>query len=348
MEAARSVEAAFFPLDEELNLPLSGLTPHAQQGLVVLASILPFASAALQLETLLNVQVSKSTVRRLTEQAGACLQQWQDACAHPLSDQGPQQAAGSRLALATDGVLVPVVPHEWAEVKMTTIGEVGRTKQGEPHCEQLSYFARLADAQTFGDLASFEMRRRRVDQAKEVAALNDGAEWIVGFVQGHRADAVRILDFAHAAQYLHEIETLALNVGVTLPPTWASQQVHDLKQEGQPTCSSKCGGSASRLQVRRWPRKWPICVNGKGKCSIGSIRQTDGLLALALPKAATNWSCRRASKGPACIGTARRSMRCWRCERRCVVVVGPRTGRWSGTTGALLAESGFVSAVKPL
>lgn len=232
MEAARSVEAGFFPLDDELELPLSGLTPHAHQGLVLLGSMVPFASAATHLQTLLNVQVSKSTVRRLTEQAGACLQHWQDACAHPLSEQGPQQEAGSRLALATDGVLVPVLPNEWAEVKMTTIAQVGQTKQGEPHCEQLSYFARLADAETFGDLASYEMRRRSVDQADEVAAVNDGAEWIAGFVQGHRADAVRILDFAHAAQYLHEIETLALGAAVALPPTWASQQVHELKEEG--------------------------------------------------------------------------------------------------------------------
>lgn len=115
---------------------------------------------------------------------------------------------------------------------MTTIGEVCQTKQGEPHCEKLSYFARLADAQTFADLASFEMRRRRVDQAKEVVALNDGAEWIVGFVQGHRADALRILDFAHAAQYIAEIGTLAQSAAVTLPPTWLAEQLHDLKHEG--------------------------------------------------------------------------------------------------------------------
>jgi hypothetical protein len=194
--------------------------------------MLPFASAATHLETLLKVQVSKSTVRRLTEQAGACLQQWQDQQAHPLSVCEQPEAGASRLAVATDGVLIPVLPNEWAEVKMTTIGEVHQTKQGEPHCEKLSYFARLADAETFGDLASFEMRRRRVDQAREGAALNDGAEWIQGFVQGHRADAVRILDFAHAAGYLSEIGTLAQNAGVTLPSAWVSEQLHDLKQEG--------------------------------------------------------------------------------------------------------------------
>ncbi|GHO81939.1 hypothetical protein KSD_97100 [Ktedonobacter sp. SOSP1-85] len=148
-EPARSVEAGFFPLDEELDLPSSGLTPHAHQGLVLLGSLLPFASAAKHLHILLHVQVSKSTVRRLTEQAGACLHQWQDLQAHPLSEDIEPQVGACRLVMATDGVLIPVLPNEWAEVKMTTIGEIGQTQQEEPHSEQLSYFARLAEDETW-------------------------------------------------------------------------------------------------------------------------------------------------------------------------------------------------------
>src|SRR5437588_404366 len=82
--------------------------------------------------------------------------QVQDQHAHPLSVDAEPEEGASRLVMATDGVLIPVLPNEWAEVKMTTIGEVGQTKQGDPHCEQLSYFARLAEAETFADLASSE------------------------------------------------------------------------------------------------------------------------------------------------------------------------------------------------
>jgi hypothetical protein len=181
MECARTVEAGFFPLDLELELPASGLTPHAHQGLVVLGALVPFAQAAKHLETLVGVQVSTSTVRRLSEQAGTCLQQKQDQQAHPLAEGDcREQKPPSRLAMATDGVLVPVRPGDWAEVKMVTIGEV-QQRQQDPHCEELSYFARLTDAATFADLAAGEIRRRGVDRAKEVAAIADGAEWIVGF-----------------------------------------------------------------------------------------------------------------------------------------------------------------------
>jgi hypothetical protein len=73
---------------------------------------------------------------------------------------------------------------------------------------------------------------RGVDQARAVAAVNDGAEWIQGFVQSHRADAVRILDFAHAAQYVGEIATLAEQAGVTRPANWFAEQLKALKEQG--------------------------------------------------------------------------------------------------------------------
>lgn len=135
--------------------------PHAHQGLVLLASMVPYACAATHLETLLNVQVSKSTARRLTEQAGACLQAWPDPQTHPSGGDEPGEEAASQAVLATDGVVIPVWPNEWAEVKMVTSGEVSQTRPGEAHSEKLRSSARLADAESFPDLASSEMRRQQ-------------------------------------------------------------------------------------------------------------------------------------------------------------------------------------------
>ena len=233
MAPAPNVEAGFFPLDEELALPTSGLTPQVEQGLMLLGTVLPFAQAASHLQTLLRVQLSPSTVRRLTEQAGRCLQEAQDQQAHPLATatSESQPPVAERLAMATDGVMVPVRPKEWAEVKMVTIGEVSQ-KAPTPHCDHLSYFARLTDAQTFADLASGEIRCRGLERAKAVCAVQDGADWLPGFVQSHRADAVYILDFAHAASYVHAIAELARTAGAALPDEWVSQQLHLLKTEG--------------------------------------------------------------------------------------------------------------------
>ncbi|HEX6482141.1 MAG TPA: hypothetical protein VF043_25130 [Ktedonobacteraceae bacterium] len=48
----------------------------------------------------------------------------------------------------------------------------------------------------------------------------------------HRADAVRILDFAHAAQYVSEIEQLLRSAGAALPAEWLRDQLHQLKHHG--------------------------------------------------------------------------------------------------------------------
>jgi hypothetical protein len=66
---------------------------------------------------------------------------------------------------------------------------------------KISSFSRLTDSDTFIELASGELERRGFFEAKEVCAVQDGAEWIQTLIEAHRADAVRILDFYHAASY---------------------------------------------------------------------------------------------------------------------------------------------------
>src|SRR5437764_13972359 len=60
MSVARSVEAGFFPLDQELQVPDGHLLPHAQDTMVGLSSELPFRRAASHLEQTLAVVVHAS------------------------------------------------------------------------------------------------------------------------------------------------------------------------------------------------------------------------------------------------------------------------------------------------
>lgn len=64
----------------------------------------------------------------------------------------------------------------------------------------MSYFSRLADADTFSRLALVETQWRGVESARRVAAVSDGAEWEQGFIDMHRPDAVRILDLPDAVE----------------------------------------------------------------------------------------------------------------------------------------------------
>jgi hypothetical protein len=213
------VEAVFSPLDKELQVPDGHLLPHAQEALVRLGSELPFGRVAEHLEGILGVVVHASTARRQTLAAGQRVLEVQNEQAQPLAA-CPEEQAAERMAMSSDGAMVPLVGGVWAEVKVVAIGAVERrTRKGEDHIvtTQLTYFARLANAATFADQASAEVRRRGIERAKEVCAIQDGAEWIQGFVQSHRHDALRILDFAHAASYVSEIADKVREGGGHLP-----------------------------------------------------------------------------------------------------------------------------------
>ena len=197
------------PLDEALGLTTSQLSPGVLRRLVHLGADLPFTQAAARLEELTGVVTSPATVRRLTEGVGATAVALEDAEVDRLEREAsaPPVAPG-RLVLGADGAMVPLVGGEWAEAKLLSIGApaplsgAGQAAAGQQH---LSYCARVADAETFGRQALAEVHRRGVEAAGAVAAVQDGAPWLQGFVDLHRPDAVRILDWPHAAQHLTSV-----------------------------------------------------------------------------------------------------------------------------------------------
>lgn len=223
----------FSPLDEELGLTSASLTPHALQGLVRLATWMPFRRATEVLASLTGVQVSEATARRWTQSSGAAACAVQEEAIARIQQTLPAAPAGAeRLLLSADGAFVPVLHGEWVEAKLLVIGEVSMDPAGEPQTQALSYFGQVAEAGAFSQAALVETQQRGLEGAAAVCAVLDGAEWLQGLVDDHRADAVRILDFAHAAGYVSQIGQAVHAAGTVLAPTWLTQQLHTLKHDG--------------------------------------------------------------------------------------------------------------------
>jgi hypothetical protein len=117
---------------------------------------------------------------------------------------------------------------EWTEVKTLALGAVEATASG-PAAVDLSYFSRRADHETFTRLATVETHRRGMETAGTVCGVVDGADWCQQFFDTQRPDAVRILDFSHAAGYLAQVAQAAFGPGTAPTATWLETQRHALK-----------------------------------------------------------------------------------------------------------------------
>lgn len=212
------------------------LSPQLAEGVARLGSRMPFAQAAEQVQFFWQVFVSDETARRVSEGAGAAYVDVQAEEAARIRRELPEPPQGPAVQqLSLDGAMVPLVGGEWAEAKAAAIGTVV-TRPGEggelaAHAEGLSYFSRLADAETFREEVLVELERRGTQTAGKVAAVSDGSLWIQGIVDTYRPDAVRILDFPHAAGYV--VAAAQATSGADTPRTeaWLDRWLHVLKHE---------------------------------------------------------------------------------------------------------------------
>jgi len=237
MGYAQNVGRGFFPLDEELELLPGMLTPYGHECLVRLSGWMPFREAAEIMAEMMRIRVSPTLCQRYTEEAGGVYEQMQDKEVERLEKEMPIAPQGAeKMQISADGAMVPLLHGKWEEVRTLVIGEVqpGRMEKGEwvVHTQKLSYFSRKITAQEFTRLALVEIQRRGVENATQVAAVMDGADWEQGFIDYHCPDATRILDFPHAGEHISPIGSFLLGEGTPEMKQWTTQRLHQLKHAG--------------------------------------------------------------------------------------------------------------------
>ncbi|MBU2447626.1 MAG: ISKra4 family transposase [Bacteroidetes bacterium] len=226
-----------FPLDEELELLPGGLTPRGHENLVRLSSWMPFARATELMEDMQGICVSPSMSRRNSEAAGAAYAEMQTEEVERLErDMPPAPKGAEKMQISADGAMVPLLHGQWAEVRTLVIGEVRPAVQerGEwvVHTRNLSYFSRKISSEAFERLALVEIQRRGVENARQVAAVMDGSDWLQSLTDYHRPDAVRILDFPHAGEHISQVGEFLCGEGTPQAQEWLKERLHRLKHEG--------------------------------------------------------------------------------------------------------------------
>lgn len=188
----------------------------------------------------------------------------------PAAEQGAE-----KLQISADGARVPLLHGVWAEVKTLVIGEVQAPveEQGETvvHTRNLSYFSRKVNVEEFQRLTLVEMHRRGVERAKEVVAVMDGAEWEQSFTDYHCPQAVRVLDFAHAAEHISQIGEFLHGKNTPETKRWLERHLHQLKHKGpdrlfgefrklqnQHPQATEISGNLAYLEKRKQQLQYPL------------------------------------------------------------------------------------------
>jgi len=311
MPLARAVVQGFSPLDEELGLLPGKLTPRLQQAVARMGTWMPFERAAGELRYLLGVKLSEPRVRRLTEKAGAALVAVQEAEVERLEAEVPEPPAGPALQLmSVDGAMVPLVGREWTEVKTLALGEVHCRREehsGEPMIKTsaLSYFSRCLESEGFARQALVETHRRGVERAREVCAVCDGAEWEQKFIDYHRPDAARVLDFPHATEYVAAVGRSVHGEESAEFRRWFETQRHQLRHgkegkvlaelrrlsEQEPAKRELIEEKLQYLSKRRAMIRYEEFVNAGYPIGSGSVESANKVVIQArLKQAGMHWA----------------------------------------------------------
>lgn len=196
-------------LDEEVGLKPGQATPKLGELLAFAGVLVPFEKAQEVIGRYLMLHISANTIRSETQAMGAKQQVQEERWLEQSQDleylqkrwreiqEKPQQVYGS-----IDGVFVPL-KEEWMEAKIVSWYRAGKSYgREEAHAIDVHSYVSLDKAATFGKLMWAVGVEHDADLAEEVVFVCDGAAWIWNLVETYYPNAVQIVDWYHACEYL--------------------------------------------------------------------------------------------------------------------------------------------------
>jgi hypothetical protein len=203
-----------------MNMPLS---PHAQKRMAREAVVQPYAKAAQALNEDWASAYDGKQIQRWAQRTGDALLA-QQAAEREAYERGQRPPGPMNdpllLVIGMDGGRVQnrvkssengTPGSRWREDKVLTISSYlpGDGQDQAPRPLVTTYLATMNASDDFGVMARLEAERRGIRQAKEVVVIGDGAAWIDTLHQRHFHRHVRIIDWYHAAEHLHDVAKAA-------------------------------------------------------------------------------------------------------------------------------------------
>ena len=229
------------PIDPILGLAASTLTPAAEQLVTLAGTVDSFADAAEKLlPRMAGLRLAESTVERTTEAAGERLDQfWAagDTLRASAAWSWNRDAQGRTVAYVSidaTGVGIQGVGAAKADGRMVWVGKVFNPRVEAAHAatSQARYQAGLMSLDELGARLRHQAAQVGIDQARRWVALTDVGNGLDDFMAVHFPQAVRVLDFYHAAEHLSDLAKAYRGPDGATAAELAGQWSHQLKHEG--------------------------------------------------------------------------------------------------------------------
>jgi hypothetical protein len=211
-----------FPVDLELDIENTELSPGVRRMLAAVGHEGPFEQGRKQMELLAGLSVTTKAVERTAEAIGEDIevgQQQERRRALQLELPIPLGPRIPILYVEMDGTGIPVVQRETegragkqdgqpAHTREAKLGcvftQTGVDEEGYPVRDEAStsYVGAIESCEEFGRRLYTEAWQRGWARAEKKVVLGDGAEWIWNQANLHFPDAIQIVDLYHAREHL--------------------------------------------------------------------------------------------------------------------------------------------------
>jgi hypothetical protein len=216
-----------FPVDTELDIENTELSPGVRRMLATIGHELPFEQGHEQMELLAGLSVTTKAVERTAEAIGADIevrQQRQRTQAMQLDLPIPLGPRIPTLYVEMDGTGIPVVRKETEGRAGKQDGEPAHTREVKLGCvftqtkldaegypirdeDSTSYVGAIESCEEFGRRLYAEAWRRGWARAGKKVVLGDGSDWIWNQAALHFPDAIHIVDLYHSREHLGSLAT---------------------------------------------------------------------------------------------------------------------------------------------
>jgi hypothetical protein len=265
------------PLDEQCGIAAGEVTAGLAELLALAGVEVAFEEASRLVERYLLFRISDNTLRKETERFGALQQvremHWKQQSQDIGWLQERLQQVGTqpgRLYGSLDGAMAPL-RGEWRELKNIAWYRVEpvRSYQKRRHhassvgeqpglqAQDITYYCDIQSAEQFNELFWATACQRKADLYEELVFVCDGAVWIWKLIERHFPDAVQIVDWYHASEYLPAVAEAAFGRDTPEYEVWLQQartqlwegQIDDLIHDCQLLAANSAATQAAQTAV---------------------------------------------------------------------------------------------------